>query len=214
VKHPDPRLAAYRDLLLAAPVSVTSVREPDAAWAVHIEDALAAAAVVGRLKPRRIVDVGSGGGSPGIPLAIATGIPVDLLEATGAKCAFLRRCAEALPVPCEVIHDRSEHLARGDGRDAYDLVLARALAPPPVAAELCLPLARPGGHALLWTAETDPEPIAATAAAVGGELAEAVVMGPNRRLVLLRKVLATPDEYPRRPGMAAKHPRLRVRSRP
>jgi 16S rRNA (guanine527-N7)-methyltransferase len=214
VKHPDPRLAAYRDLLLAAPVSVTSVREPDAAWRVHVEDALAAVPHVERLDPRRIVDVGSGGGSPGIPLAIATGIPVDLLEATGAKCAFLRRCAGALSVPFEVIHDRSEHLARGDGRDAYDLVVARALAPPPVAAELCLPLARPGGHVLLWTAETDPEPVAAAAAAVGGELAQTVEVGPNRRLVLLGKVSPTPAEYPRRPGMAAKHPLSRVRSRP
>jgi 16S rRNA (guanine527-N7)-methyltransferase len=214
VKHPDPRLAAYRDLLLAAPVSVTSVRDPDAAWAVHVEDALAAVPVMERLGPRRVVDVGSGGGSPGIPLAIATGTHVDLLEATGAKCAFLRRCAEELRVPCEVIHDRSEHLARGDGRDAYDLVLARALAPPPVAAELCLPLARPGGHVLLWTAETDREPIVAAAAAVGGELAETVVVGPNRRLVLLGKHSDTPDRFPRRPGMAAKHPLLRVRSAP
>ena len=214
MKHPDPRLAAYRDLLLAAPVSVTSVREPDAAWELHVEDALAAVPLVERLDPGRIVDVGSGGGSPGIPLAIATGIPVDLLEATGAKCAFLRRCVGLLSVPCEVIQDRSEHLARGTGRDAYDLVVARALAPPPVAAELCLPLARPGGHALLWTAETDPEPVVATAAAVGGELAQTVEVGPNRRLVLLGKVSPTPEGYPRRPGMAAKHPRSRVRSRP
>jgi 16S rRNA (guanine527-N7)-methyltransferase len=214
VKHPDPRLAAYRDLLLAAPMSVTSVREPEAAWAVHVADALAAVPIVERLGPRRVVDVGSGGGSPGIPLAIATGIPVDLVEATGAKCTFLRRCVEALPVPCAVIHDRSEHLARGEGRDAYDLVVARALAPPPVAAELCLPLARPGGHVLLWTAETGPEPLAVTAAAVAGEVAETVAVGPNRRLVLLGKVSATPDRFPRRPGMAAKHPLVRVRSRP
>jgi 16S rRNA (guanine527-N7)-methyltransferase len=214
VKHPDSRLVAYRDLLIAAPVSVTSVRDPGGAWAVHIDDALAAVPLVERLAPARIVDVGSGGGSPGIPIALATGIPVDLLEATGAKCAFLRRCVEALEAPCRVIHDRSENLGRAAGRDAYDLVLARALAPPPVAAELCLPLARTGGHVLLWTAETAPEPLAETAAAVGGELAEAVVVGPNRHLALLRKVSATPERYPRRPGMAAKHPRMRVRSRP
>jgi 16S rRNA (guanine527-N7)-methyltransferase len=214
VKHPDPRLAAYRDLLVAAPVSVTSIRDPERAWAVHVEDALAAVPVVGRLAPGRIADVGSGGGSPGIPIALATGLPVDLLEATGTKCAFLRRCVEALGAPCEVIHDRSEHLARAGGRDAYDLVLARALAPPPVAAELCLPLARAGGHVLLWTAETAPGPLAAAAAAVAGELQETRVAGPNRRLALLRKVAATPDEFPRRPGMAAKHPLLRVRSRP
>jgi 16S rRNA (guanine527-N7)-methyltransferase len=214
VKHPDPRLVAYRDLLLAAPVSVTSIRDPERAWAVHVEDALAAGPAVERLRPGRIADVGSGGGSPGIPVALATGIGVDLIEATGAKCAFLRLCVETLGVPCEVINDRSEHLARGAGRDAYDLVLARALAPPPVAAELCLPLARPGGHVLLWTAEIDPEPLAAAAAEVGGEPGETVTVGPNRRLTLLRKVAPTPERFPRRPGMAAKHPLVRVPSRP
>jgi 16S rRNA (guanine527-N7)-methyltransferase len=214
VKHRDPRLAAYRDMLLAAPVSATSIRDPARAWEVHVEDPLAAVPLVDRLAPRRILDVGSGGGSPGIPLAIATGIPVDLLEATGPKCAFLRRCVEALAAPCEVIHDRSEHLARGGGRDAYDLVLARALAPPPVAAELCLPLVRPGGHVILWTAAVNPEPVAAAAAQLGGRLEEAVVVGPNRRLVLLGKDSATPDRFPRRPGMAAKHPLVRVPSAP
>lgn len=214
MKHPDPRLVSYRDLLLAAPVSATSIRDPGRAWDVHVEDALVALPLVDRLAPRRILDVGSGGGSPGLPVAIAAGIPVDLLEATGPKCAFLRRCVEALAAPCEVIHDRSEHLARGEGRDAYDLVLARALAPPPVAAELCLPLARPGGHVLLWTAAVDPEPVAAAAAEVGGELEEAVAVGPNRRLVLLGKVSATPVRFPRRPGMAAKHPLVRVPSAP
>jgi 16S rRNA (guanine527-N7)-methyltransferase len=214
VKHPDPRLAAYRDLLVAAPVSVTSIRDPQRAWAVHVEDALAAMPIVTRLAPGRGADVGSGGGSPGIPLAIATGIPIDLVEATGVKCDFLRRCVAALDAPCEVVHDRSEHLARAGGRDAYDLVLARALAPPPVAAELCLPLARVGGHVLLWTAETEPGPLAAAAEAVGGEHAETVEVGPNRRLELLRKARATPERFPRRPGMAAKHPLLRVRSRP
>ena len=195
MKHAGPRLTAYRDLLLAAPVSVTSIRDPERAWAVHVEDALAAVPIVAELAPARIADVGSGGGSPGIPIALAMRIPVDLVEATGVKCEFLRRCVAALGAPCEVVHDRSEHLARAGGRDAYDLVLARALAPPPVAAELCLPLARVGGHALLWTAET-------------------VAIGPNRRLELLRKVRATPERFPRRPGMAAKHPLLRVRSRP
>jgi len=214
VKHPDPRLAAYRDMLLAAPVSVTAIREPERAWAVHVEDALAAAPLVERLAPGRIVDVGSGGGSPGIPIALVTGIGVDLLEATGPKCAFLRRCVAALAAPCEVIHDRSEHLGRGAGREAYDLVLARALAPPPVAAELCLPLARTGGHVLLWTAETDPGALSEAAGLVGGEAAESVAVSPNRRLELLRKVAPTPERFPRRPGMAAKRPLLRVRSRP
>ena len=93
-------------------------------------------------------------------------------------------------------------------------MLARALAPPPVAVELCLPLARVGGHVLLWTAATEPGALAEAAAALGGEHAETVEAGPNRRLELLRKLTATPERFPRRPGMAAKHPLVRVRSRP
>ncbi len=212
MKHPDPRLGAYRDLLIDAPVSVTSVREPGGIWALHIDDALTALPIVERFAPASVVDVGSGGGSPGLPLALVTGIPTTLLEATESKCVFLRSAVSRLAAPCTVVHDRSELYARGDGRDAFDLALARALAAPAVAAELCLPLVRMGGHALLWTADIDVDPVAATAAAVGGELAEMVVAGPNRRLLVLAKTAPTPDRYPRRPGMASKRPLVRVPS--
>jgi 16S rRNA (guanine527-N7)-methyltransferase len=213
VKHPDPRLRAYCELLAAGPVSLTSIRDPDRLWSVHVEDALTAVTLVRRLAPAVAVDVGSGGGSPGIPIAVAIGVAVTLLEATGTKCAFLRRAAAALAVTCPVVHDRSEHFARAAGRDAFYLALARALAPPPVAAELCLPLVRPGGHVLLWTADTDTDALRRVAAHVGGELAETVAVGQNRHLILLAKVAPTPDSFPRRPGMANTRPLLRVRSR-
>jgi 16S rRNA (guanine527-N7)-methyltransferase len=213
VKHPDPRLQAYCDLLAAAPVSVTSIRDPGRLRSVHVDDALTALPVVHRLAPAAAVDVGSGGGSPGIPLALASDVEVTLLEATGSKCAFLRGAVAALGLSCPVVHDRSEHLARGAGRDAFDLALARALAPPPVAAELCLPLVRIGGHVLLWTAETDVAAVDEAAGRVGGGFAEAVDVGPNRRLIVLRKVAPTPDSFPRRPGMANTRPLVRVRSR-
>jgi 16S rRNA (guanine527-N7)-methyltransferase len=213
VKHPDPRLRAYCDLLASAPVSVTSIRDPDRLWSVHIDDALNALPVVARAAPATAVDVGSGGGSPGIPIALTTSIAVTLLEATGSKCAFLRGAVAALGLACPVVHDRSEHLARGGGRDAFDLALARALAPPPAAAELCLPLVRTGGHVLLWTAETDVAAVEEAAARVGGALAEAVSVGPNRRLILLAKAAPTPESFPRRPGMATTRPLVRVRSR-
>jgi 16S rRNA (guanine527-N7)-methyltransferase len=213
VKHPDGRLRAYCDLLAAAPVSVTAIRDPDRLWSLHVEDALTALPLIDRLDPVGIVDVGSGGGSPGIPIALVTGRPVSLLEATGSKCAFLGAAVTSLGAPCTVIHERSEALARAAGRDAYDLAIARALAPPPVAAELCLPLVRAGGHVLLYTAETDTAALAAAAAEVEGELAETVRVGDNRRLVLLRKRAATPERFPRRPGMASKRPLVRVPSR-
>lgn len=213
MKHLDPRLQAYCDLLAAAPMSLTSIRDPERLWSVHVDDALTALPLVRRLMPAAVVDVGSGGGSPGVPIAVAAGVPVTLLEATGSKCAFLRGAVAALGLACPVVHDRSEHFARGAGRDAFDLVMARALAPPPVAAELCLPLVRTGGHALLWTADTDPAVLEGVAARVNGALAETIAVGPNRKLILLAKTAPTPDSFPRRAGMANTRPLVRVRSR-
>lgn len=213
MKHLEPRLRAYCDLLAAEPVSVTALRDPARLWSVHVEDALTALPIVQRLAPQVTVDVGSGGGSPGIPIALAAGIEVTLLEATAAKCGFLRRAVAALAAPCAVVHDRSEHFGRGGGREAFDLALARALAPPPVAAELCLPLVRIGGHVLLWAADTEAETLEGAAGEVGGTLVETTTARPNRHLILLAKTSPTPDRFPRRPGMAAKRPLLQVRSR-
>jgi 16S rRNA (guanine527-N7)-methyltransferase len=213
VKHPEAALRAYRDLLVAEPVSVTSVRDPGAAWELHVADALTALERVLRLAPARVVDVGSGGGSPGIPLALAAGIDVTLLEASAAKCDFLRRTTASLGLACPVVHERSEQYGRAVGREAFDLALARALAPPGAAAELCLPLVGVGGHVLLWTADTDADALAGIAAEVGGTLAETVAVRPNRHLMLLAKTAPTPDRFPRRPGMATKRPLGQVRSR-
>jgi len=189
-------------------------------WQVHtwvdgvpIEETLTALDLVLRLAPETVVDVGSGGGSPGIPVAIATGIDVTLVEASAAKCDFLRRTTAVLGLRCPIVHDRSEEFARAAGREAFDLALARALAPPGAAAELCLPLVRVGGHVLLWTADTDVEMLERIAAQVGGALAEAVAVRSNRHLVLLAKHAPTPDRFPRRPGMATKRPLGQVRSR-
>ena len=212
MKHLEPRLQAYCDLLAAEPVSVTSRRDPGRLWSVHVDDALTALPIVQRLAPQVVVDVGSGGGSPGVPIAVATGIEVTLLEATATKCDFLRRAVAALGVPCPVVHDRSEHFARSGGREAFDLALARALAPPPAAAELCLPLVRTGGHVLLWVADTDAEALERAAAEVGGTLLEMTTVRPNRHLILLLKTSPTPDAFPRRPGMATKRPLVQVRS--
>jgi 16S rRNA (guanine527-N7)-methyltransferase len=207
VKHPDPRLRAYCDLVVAEPVSVTAVRDPAAAWDVLVEDALTAAAVVRELAPAEAVDVGSGGGSPGIPLALALGLPVTLLEATGTKCRFLERAVAAVQAPCTVVHGRSEEFGRGEGRDRFPVAFARALAPPPAAAELVLPLVAPGGAAILWTgAQVDDDALAGTAALVGGAVEAVHEATPGRRLVVLRKVAATPERFPRRPGIARARP--------
>lgn len=199
-------LEAYRDALIAAPLSVTSVREPRAAWLLHVVDALAATSVIAELDPGPVVDVGSGGGSPGIPLALVTGLTVTLLEARAPKAAFLRTTVNALQAPCEVVHARSEEYARAAGRDAFAIALSRAVAPPSAAAELCLPLVRPGGRVVLWVAEVDEPELDRAAELVAGQLERIVPVDDRRSLAVIAKTGPTPDRFPRRAGLAGRRP--------
>lgn len=162
---------------------------------VLLEDSLRGAEIVSRFDGT-LVDVGSGGGVPGIPLAAS--LPdrdVTLLDANARKCDFLREWA---PPNAQVVRGRAEE----QETDAFGVAVAKALAPPPVAAEWCLPLVRRGGAVVLWTGETaDVARVARVAAQVGGELSE-----EHEGLLVLRKVQATPAGFPRRTGVARKRP--------
>ena len=143
------------------------------------------------------MDVGSGGGTPGIPLAAS--LPereVTLLEAERRKTAFLERWKEELPSLRVVWGRAEEHPGR------YGVAVAKALAHPPVAAEWCLPLVAEGGAAILWVGPSaEPARVARAAEQLGAELAES----PPGFLVL-RKTGPTPPGFPRRPGLARKRP--------
>lgn len=204
MKHPE-ALRRYCELLASADVSVTSIRGAGELWRRHVEDALTARQLV-PADARTLVDVGSGGGSPGIPLALELGLEATLLEATRPKAGFLRRTAAEIGLGAEVVHARSEEYARGPGRDRFDLAVARALAPPPAALELCLPLVRPGGRVILWTGPVEAAPLAAVAGQVASELVEIHRVDEARRLVVAAKLGPTPERLPRRPGMAGKRP--------
>jgi len=162
---------------------------------VLLEDSLRAAEVVSEFDGP-VVDVGSGGGAPGIPLAVA--LPereVTLLEANGRKCEFLRRWA---PPNARVVQGRAEE----QETDRFGVAVAKALAQPPVAAEWCLPLVQVGGAVVLWVGPSaDPGRIARVAEQVGGELVENA-----DSLLILRKREPTPAGFPRRAGVARKRP--------
>jgi 16S rRNA (guanine527-N7)-methyltransferase len=145
-----------------------------------------------------IVDVGSGGGVPGIPLAAS--LPdreVTLLEATRKKVEFLEQWTEQLP-NLRVVWGRAEE----QDTDQYGVAVAKALAPPPVAMEWCLPLVVPGGAAVLWVSPSvDPWKLSFAAELLGSERPE------NRDgLLVFRKLRPTPPGFPRRVGVARKRP--------
>jgi 16S rRNA (guanine527-N7)-methyltransferase len=174
---------------------LTAITDVDAARRALLEDSLRGVDLVAAFDGP-IVDVGSGGGVPGIPLAEA--LPdrrVTLLEANGRKCDFLRKWA---PPNAEVVQGRGEEQAV----DAYGVAVAKALAPPPVAAEWCLPLVREGGAAILWVGPSvDRDRVAQVAAQLAAEPVEA-----PEGFVVLRKIGPTPPGFPRRTGVARKRP--------
>jgi 16S rRNA (guanine527-N7)-methyltransferase len=182
--------------VLATP-GLTALDVPAEARRVLLDDALAGVALVGRSEGP-IVDVGSGGGTPGIPLAHA--LPerdVTLLEAERRKTDFLQRWTAELP-NLRVVWGRAE----GQPTETYGIAVAKALAPPPVAVEWCLPLVREGGTVVLWVGPSaDLDAVGAASAQVAGELVESP---PG--FAVVRKVGPTPEGFPRRPGMAKKRP--------
>ena len=192
----DERLERWLAALLATP-GLTSIRDPGEARRVHVDESLAALDAVQRFEGP-IVDVGSGGGAPGIPLASA--LPdrdVTLLEANGRKCAFLREAAHEFP-NVTVVQGRAEE----QETDSFGVAVAKALAPPPVAAEWCLPLVAPGGAAVLYVGPSaDAQAVSRISERLGGAPAE-----ETPGLLVLRKLEPTPTGFPRRPGVAKRRP--------
>jgi 16S rRNA (guanine527-N7)-methyltransferase len=189
-------LDAWLKAVLEAP-GLTSITDPEKARRMLLEDSLRGVPVVEQFEGP-VVDVGSGGGAPGIPLAVA--LPnreVTLLESERRKAQFLERWTAELP-NLRVVWGRAEE----QETDGFGVVLAKALAPPPVAAEWCLPLVRPGGAAVLWVGPS------ADLDAVARVAEQLVAAPPEERdgLVVLRKLGPTPAGFPRRPGMARKRP--------
>jgi 16S rRNA (guanine527-N7)-methyltransferase len=192
----DNVLERWLDAVLATP-GMTGLRSLDDARRVLLDDALRAVPLLrGTTGP--IVDVGSGTGSPGIPMAASLrDREVTLLEAERRKCDFLERWAAELD-NVRVVWGRAET----QPTDAFGVAVAKALAKPPVAAELCLPLVRPGGVVVLWAGESaDETAVARAVERLAGQLEDS-----RDGLLAIRKTGPTPAGFPRRPGMAKKRP--------
>jgi 16S rRNA (guanine527-N7)-methyltransferase len=196
----------------------TTVADPVDA---HLADSLSGLSVSEVGRARRIADVGSGAGFPGLALAVALPeVQVDLIESAGRKTAVAARLAQAAELTnARALTARAEEWAKlptqlGGGREAYDVVTARAVAPLAVLVEYAAPLLRSGGVLVAWKGARDHVEEAGgtkAAARVGMELrgVERVVpfeRAENRHLHVFEKTGPTPGEFPRRPGMARKRP--------
>jgi 16S rRNA (guanine527-N7)-methyltransferase len=208
------QLAALLALVATEPAAITTVRDPAEGVDAHVADSLVALDLPAVRAARRVADLGSGGGFPGLALAIALpAAHVALVESVGRKCAFLAGAVSDLGLAnVEVVNERAEAWSEGIG--AQDLVVARALAPLPVLVEYAAPLLELGGALVAWKGRPESAEEAdgaAAAEALGMNAPLAIAVEPfagarERHLYLTSKVSPTPDRYPRRPGMARKRP--------
>ena len=200
-------------------LNLTAIDDPAHVETLHFVDSIAGLIALPAEPGTKAVDVGAGGGLPGLALRIARpDLRLTLLEATRKKTDYLGAAVEALGLtdpPVEVINARAEDVGRDPARrERWDVALARALAPLNVLAELCLPLVRPGGLVVAWKKRDLEEELPAATRAItvlGGRRLEALPVDlpglpPDRQLVCIAKERPTPPKYPRLPGVPSKNP--------
>ena len=199
-------------------VNLTAITEWEAVQSKHFLDSLAAAMALPAemLHAGSFIDVGSGGGFPGIPMKLAfAGMRGTLLDATTKKTAFMENAREALDLRHTVVRTgRAETLAHESGlRESFDIAFSRAVAEIATLAELTLPFARVGGLVVMHKkADVAAEIGRAQGAieALGGCVREVIPVAlpelDDRALVVLEKRHPTHERYPRRPGMPSKRP--------
>jgi 16S rRNA (guanine527-N7)-methyltransferase len=180
------------------------VRDPALAWDRLVLSSLTLLDAHDWSGSERVADVGSGGGLPGIPLKIALpGIHLTLVESDQKKAGFLRDAVSSLGLAdVEVDSRRAEEIGRDPAhREAYDVVVTRAAAKAPVAAEYCMPLLRVGGLLLAQARSEDFRAAARALGQLGGRMRH-----EKSGVVVIGKGRPTPDAFPRRVGVPGKRP--------
>jgi 16S rRNA (guanine527-N7)-methyltransferase len=195
-----------------AKINLTAVTNPDEMWQRHVLDSLTLLPFIAQVEAQQVCDVGSGGGLPGIPLAIALrDVQFALMEATAKKARFLESVCEALGLAnVQVLADRAETLGAAGSvqRDRFDVITARAVAPLPVLVELCAPLVRVGGFILAVKGQQAAQEVKNAERAL--RLLHCQVLevldAPLGQVILIEKHAPTPNRYPRRPGEPKRAP--------
>ncbi len=204
----------YLDLLYTANQSfnLTAIEDRDEAWIRHVLDSLTLLPLLADVPDKgQVADVGSGGGAPGLILAIAQPrLSFTLIETTGKKAKFLRDTADALGLGnVNVVSQRAEDLGQDESfRASFDAVLARAVGRIAVVAELTVPLAKVGGMILLTKGQRAEEELAEAKQALYllHTSCAGVIDTPTGRIVAIEKRRATPHKYPRRAGEPKRAP--------
>lgn len=198
--------------------NLTAVREEEAAWRRLIIDSLTVLPGLDQLEPgSRVIDVGSGAGLPGMPVAIVRpNLQITLLESTGKKASFIQRAIDELGLAnASVLNERAETIGQSpEHRESYDACINRAVGPMNVLLELSLPLVQTGGRLLAMKGPRVEQELGDAGDALSilgaGELAviDAYPESFDNDLVIVSiiKDAATPSEYPRLPGVPKKQP--------
>ncbi|MBT3390109.1 MAG: 16S rRNA (guanine(527)-N(7))-methyltransferase RsmG [Chloroflexi bacterium] len=197
--------------------SLTAIHEPELVRVKHFLDSLSAFSALRNTPVVRIVDVGTGAGFPGLPLKIlCPHIQLTLMESVEKKVRFCEHIVERLGLEgVEIVRERAEIVGQDARfREQFDWAVARAVALMPILMEYLLPLVRVGGHVLAMKGESGPAEVHSADNALellGGRLQRLIPVTlpgvvEQRYLVVVDKVAATPEKYPRRVGIPAKRP--------
>ena len=198
--------------------NLTAITDSEGVQIRHFLDSLSCLLALGNAgQEQSLLDMGSGAGFPGLPLKILRpALRLTLLESTRKKIGFLRHMVDLLELrDVTVIHARAEQIGHDPlHREAYDWVVARAVAAMPALAEYLLPLCRLGGYCLAQKGEGAAAEVSSAEMAIsllGGRLNRLVPvelpgLAETRHLIIIDKVARTPEQYPRRTGKPTKCP--------
>lgn len=209
------KLLPYLEMMLERnrELNLTSVTEPAEAVKLHLLDSLAIFKFLD-LEGKTVIDVGTGGGMPGVAIALyEPEARVTLLDATGKKLAFIKEACNKLGIFPDIVNARAEEYARTGARESYNVVVARAVAAMPTLLELCMPLVKQGGvfAAYKGAAEGEIEVAKKAATVLGGGVITPhsyVIPGADaaRTLIITNKKAHTPSVYPRAFAQIKKRP--------
>jgi len=197
--------------------NLTAIRDVESIRTKHFLDSFSCILAWKANPPQRLIDVGTGAGFPGIPLKIVyPHMQLTLVESIGKKAMFCQHIVSVLGLEhVDVIQSRAEDIGQdAEHRETYDWALARAVAQLNILSEYLLPLVRTGGHMLAQKGESGPAEAQSAVNAMnelGGKLEETIPVNlpgldDQRFLIVVKKESSTPSQYPRKPGIPAKHP--------